>query len=666
MEGASGNPEEDCEEAKDPDSKDIGKGQSSPATNNSGSVPEYDNNREMEPEETIEEANIGTGSEDHPGRVKSGTPISSARSSYKESQEEKIDSSPEPRSDITSLERSSGLSSQEPTKALSSSKGSKGHPTILGGVRRESSAVCYLSREVLDTVAANLSEKPLGISVSMQTDASWLHDHVYKKKTPREEKFPPENDIYAVLAQDLSCLDILCDTEFREDFLKLFQESLRTLSSVGPPSILAYRPESSRGDIHIEFEKDYREICEFCGSPLRNYPSFESLEKIAEYGYLFCCQQCRELHEFIVSEKNRYAKEEIELIDISIKQSHGSEVERQQARERARQRMKARQMAQQYAYMATEPERGIIPTHAFEYNKQLSTISYCLSEMEPSSMGWTKIPPHEMEEERSRSQDMTYRVSCCDFTIAGGKLLKNQFLQQYYKNGVKFLTIFPDGTAQIFYPSGNLAVIIVRKNEDMGYICIVQEDKLENAEIQAVFDSCGKGTCYHPNGNVWINITIRGGHYSDQAGNKVKTWIWPNNLQNCIARVTFKPVFLSLNQNVGVRIHGQERIVISFLAMGKQAKINIGANVQPLADHHPWPKHVSKDDLLLFAYRIKILRIFTKLHGCLDFPTNDWWAKLQLPSYLLNRALKLIHLCKECEVSSSLDSLISEILNSSA
>ncbi|XP_061493012.1 glutamate-rich protein 6 isoform X3 [Rhineura floridana] len=695
----------------------------------------------MEPEETIEEANIGTGSEDHPGRVKSGTPISSARSSYKESQEEKIDSSPEPRSDITSLERSSGLSSQEPTKALSSSKGSKGHPTILGGVRRESSAVCYLSREVLDTVAANLSEKPLGISVSMQTDASWLHDHVYKKKTPREEKFPPENDIYAVLAQDLSCLDILCDTEFREDFLKLFQESLRTLSSVGPPSILAYRPESSRGDIHIEFEKDYREICEFCGSPLRNYPSFESLEKIAEYGYLFCCQQCRELHEFIVSEKNRYAKEEIELIDISIKQSHGSEVERQQARERARQRMKARQMAQQYAYMATEPERGIIPTHAFEYccglaehknirracwirpvvhlaqhpvltvanqmpmgspqagpernstlptcdsqqlafgsilpptvevehiyedNKQLSTISYCLSEMEPSSMGWTKIPPHEMEEERSRSQDMTYRVSCCDFTIAGGKLLKNQFLQQYYKNGVKFLTIFPDGTAQIFYPSGNLAVIIVRKNEDMGYICIVQEDKLENAEIQAVFDSCGKGTCYHPNGNVWINITIRGGHYSDQAGNKVKTWIWPNNLQNCIARVTFKPVFLSLNQNVGVRIHGQERIVISFLAMGKQAKINIGANVQPLADHHPWPKHVSKDDLLLFAYRIKILRIFTKLHGCLDFPTNDWWAKLQLPSYLLNRALKLIHLCKECEVSSSLDSLISEILNSSA
>lgn len=77
-----------------------------------------------------------------------------------------------------------------------------------------------------------------------------------------------------------------------------------------------------------------------------------------------------------------------------------------------------------------------------------------------------------------------------------------------------------------------------------------------------------------------INITIRGGHYSDQAGNKVKTWIWPNNLQKHNPRVSFKPIFLSLNLNVGVRILGQDKIAISFLAMGKQAKINVGTKVQ--------------------------------------------------------------------------------------
>lgn len=53
------------------------------------------------------------------------------------------------------------------------------------------------------------------------------------------------------------------------------------------------------------------------------------------------------------------------------------------------------------------------------------------------------------------------------------------------------------------YPSGNLAIIVVQKDENGGYICIVQEDKREKPEIQAVFDSCGKGTCYHPNQIVW-------------------------------------------------------------------------------------------------------------------------------------------------------------------
>uniref|UniRef100_A0A6J0SMB4 Glutamate-rich protein 6 n=1 Tax=Pogona vitticeps TaxID=103695 RepID=A0A6J0SMB4_9SAUR len=660
MEGAPGNLEEDHDGAEEPGSKDAG---GSPM-DNSGRVPEssmekpQNDNIEVDAAETMEGADMRRGSEDHPRRVKSTEQISSARS----------EGSPEPGSESTASVELTELSSFQTTEAPSLSTGTKGFPKILGTVRRESSAAVYeLSREALDTMAADTNQQPLGLSVSIQTDASWLCDHVTKKKKRRaprsKQKLPPENDIYAVMSDDLSCLDILCDTEFKEDFLRLFQESLRTLSSVGPPTILAYRPESSRGDISIEFEKSFPDICEFCGSPLRHFPSFESLEQIAKYGYLFCCQQCRELHEFIVNEKNRYAKEGLKLIDISTNQPCGSEVERQQARERARQRMKERQMARQLTFVP-DHEKEFFPIHGADYNKQLRTVSYSLSQERPSLTGWTRLPLQLTGRTVPEGQDTNYSISFCDFTIAGGKLLKKQFLQQYYKNGVKFLTMFPDGTAQIFYPSGNLAIMVVQKNTDAGYICIVQEDKPENAEIQAVFESCGNSTCYHPNGNVWINITIRGGHYSDQAGNKVKAWIWPNHLQKSNPSVSFKPVFLSLNQNVGVRILGQDKIAISFLAMGKQAKINVGTKVEPLADHHPWPKYVSEDDLLLFASRIKILRIFAKLHGYLDFPTNDWWTKLQLPSYVLKRALKLIHLCKECEVSSALDTLITEIINS--
>ena len=51
------------------------------------------------------------------------------------------------------------------------------------------------------------------------------------------------------------------------------------------------------------------------------------------------------------------------------------------------------------------------------------------------------------------------------------------------------------------YPSGNLAIIVVREKNQL--VCIVQEDKPNNAKIQAVFNSNGRGTCYYPNGAVW-------------------------------------------------------------------------------------------------------------------------------------------------------------------
>ncbi|XP_034295126.1 glutamate-rich protein 6 [Pantherophis guttatus] len=592
-----------------------------------------------------------------------GSSSSEADNSDKSSKEIKvgeINGSPDKRSDRASSERKIELSSPSATETSTSSTGkTKSFPRILGGVRRESE----ISREILDTIA-DMPQRPLEISVSMQTDASWIHDHIYMRKAPfsapkeRQEEVHPENDIYAVVPQDLSCLDILCDTEFTEDFLKLFQESLQTISSVGPPTIIAYRPESSRADIHIEVPKETLETCEFCGSPIKYFPSFESLEHIAEWGDLFCCQQCRELHEFIVSEKNRYP-DKMKMIDIAPHKAHGSQADRERAKERARERLRERQMAKQIAFMAVEAEKSALPIHLPEYNKQLKTISFFLSQETPSS---ARIYSPVIKE--AEIVDNTYTISCCDFTIAGGKLVKNQFIQQYYKNGVKFLTMFPDGTAQIFYPSGNLAIIVVQKNENAGYICIVQEDKHEKPEIQAVFDSCGKGTCYHPNQIVWINITIRGGHYSDQAGNKVKTWNWPNNLQKHNPRVSFKPIFLSLNLNVGVRILGQDKIAISFLAMGKQAKINVGTKVQPLAEHLPWPKYVAEDDLLLFANRLKILRIFAKLNRYLDFPASDWWTKLELPSFLLKQTSKLMYLCKECEIDCALDKLIMTILNS--
>lgn len=67
-------------------------------------------------------------------------------------------------------------------------------------------------------------------------------------------------------------------------------------------------------------------------------------------------------------------------------------------------------------------------------------------------------------------------------------------MNQVHKGVVNTLS---DGS----YPSGNLAVIVVR--EKKRFVCIVQEDKASNTEIQAVFASNGRSACYHPHGTVW-------------------------------------------------------------------------------------------------------------------------------------------------------------------
>ncbi|NXC21073.1 ERIP6 protein, partial [Corythaeola cristata] len=128
------------------------------------------------------------------------------------------------------------------------------------------------------------------------------------------------------------------------------------------------------------------------------------------------------------------------------------------------------------------------------------------------------------------------------------------------------------------YPSGNLAIIFVW--EEKRFLCIVQEDKPSNAGVRAVFQSDGSGTCCYPNGAVWINMNIQGGQYLDQAGSRVRRWTWPNSVMSSGPQVPLSPIFISLNRHVGVRILGQDKIAVSFLAMGQQAKFNVGIKAQ--------------------------------------------------------------------------------------
>ncbi|NWH92894.1 ERIP6 protein, partial [Aegithalos caudatus] len=210
------------------------------------------------------------------------------------------------------------------------------------------------------------------------------------------------------------------------------------------------------------------------------------------------------------------------------------------------------------------------------------------------------------------------------------------------------------------YPSGNLAIIITRERDQ--HSLIVQDDELKTAKIRALFQSDGRSTCYYRNGNEWINMSIQGGQYLDQSGSRVRRWMWPNLSPE--PHVALSPIFISLNRHVGVRILAQDKIFVSFLAMGQQAKFNMGTRAQvSSASQLPPAAQLGEDELLLLAFRVRILQLFDRMRGCLNFPSTEQWNKMQPPKYLMTQAVKILELCMAADINEELRSSIKAIVN---
>ncbi|KAG9494212.1 hypothetical protein GDO78_001847 [Eleutherodactylus coqui] len=468
-----------------------------------------------------------------------------------------------------------------------------------------------------------------------------------------------EEDLYSSLSEDLSELSILCDMEFSYDYRTYFEKLLKTLPRVGPPTILAYKRESSEDHrllamMKILREQSGKEVCEFCGKQLKPFP-LECTIDAAFSNEIFCCRQFRDTFQYqFKEEKCRLQKDEIELISVAPHGPYGTEVERQKAKEKTAQRLRQRHMARVFESLVTEP------TTINEYGRPMKTLSYQLSNAPPAGDSWTIPPDNEHEISGAESSDQEPLVY--DFTSY--TMLPERVVEKYYRTGRKFLTIFPDGTAQIFYPSGNLAIIII-PSKTKESVCIVQEDKEHSADILAVFGSSGKATCYHPNKNVWISVNAVGGQYLDSTGSKVRRWQWkrPDIVKLC---APFKPIFIALNHQVGIRIFEQDRMYVTFLAMGKQAKFGVGVKKlisEVEGRESDVQKETAEEELMLLAIKIKFLSLINKCHECLNFPSKKQWDRVKPPSFLVAQAQKLIYLCSAYDINKEVCSSIQDILS---
>ena len=77
----------------------------------------------------------------------------------------------------------------------------------------------------------------------------------------------------------------------------------------------------------------------------------------------------------------------------------------------------------------------------------------------------------------------------------------------------------------------------------------------------------------------------------------------------------------------------------------------------------PPPARLGEDELLLLAFRVRILRLFDRLRGCLNFPSNEQWDKIKPPAYLITQTLKILQLCTTSDISDELRSSVRAIVN---
>ncbi|XP_047446285.1 glutamate-rich protein 6 isoform X2 [Mugil cephalus] len=268
--------------------------------------------------------------------------------------------------------------------------------------------------------------------------------------------------------------------------------------------------------------------------------------------------------------------------------------------------------------------------------------------------GYCTVDP---TEKRFALEEEQVLASVCDHRPTRFGMCHHQegtgFLEKYYSNGMKFLTVFPDGSAQVFYPSGLLALIVV-VTEQKGRVCIVYDDSSDpSQQIRAVFQSDGAATCYHSNGFIWLALNRSGGQCLNESGARICRWSWGSVT---LTPTPLQPVFLSLNKSVGVRVLGITQVFVSFLAKGQQAKFSVGTcctQGECKGHEHVSGASLQKEELFVLAAKIRIHMAFQHLHLHLLTQSHPQPPKAALTPHLQVAARKILEASTDVEMSDS-------------
>ncbi|XP_043334314.1 glutamate-rich protein 6B [Cervus canadensis] len=141
-----------------------------------------------------------------------------------------------------------------------------------------------------------------------------------------------------------------------------------------------------------------------------------------------------------------------------------------------------------------------------------------------------------------------------------------------YPNEIIFQILFPDGSGQIYYPSGHLAMLILSIKESK-FTYIILEDSAKTC-IRALINNSGHATFHDENGDIWLSLSQNLGYYFAKDESQ-KAWNWWD-LSLHVHAPPVQPISLKINRYVEVQIKSQDKIIFHFTHREKRVCLNLG------------------------------------------------------------------------------------------
>ncbi|XP_032773261.1 glutamate-rich protein 6B [Rattus rattus] len=185
-------------------------------------------------------------------------------------------------------------------------------------------------------------------------------------------------------------------------------------------------------------------------------------------------------------------------------------------------------------------------------------------------------PPEEPEAKKSTSSYSLMKKLHLDHKWVQAKMKVHQSDGKItaYHSGKSFHIFFPNGTGQIYYPSGNLALLIFCQGVEK-FTYIVLEDSIRMT-IRGLVTNSGHATFYNEDGRIWLSMSKLLGYYFPK-DKWQKAWNWWN-LYLHVHAPPFMCITLKLNEYVRIQIQSQDKVIFCFLApKQRQICLNMGA-----------------------------------------------------------------------------------------